>query len=86
MYHETRYTLEFTPDFSLLAFLSGEIQSTNYYVRNYKRIMQNKPNFQKAQINTNSVYKSNYNNFIPLAAQKTNPIQSQSNPISEKPK
>ncbi len=36
---------------SLLAFLSGEIQSTKDYVRNYKRIMQNKPNFQKSQMN-----------------------------------
>ena len=44
MNHEISNTLEFTPDFSLLAFLSGEIQSTKYYVRNYQQKMQNKPN------------------------------------------
>ena len=27
---------------------SNEIQSTKYYVRNYQRIMQNKPNFRKS--------------------------------------
>jgi hypothetical protein len=28
----------------------------------------------------------NYEKFIPLAGQKTNPIQTQSNPISKEPK
>ncbi len=51
---------EFTPDFSFLAFLSGEIQSTNYYVRNYKSFMQNKPNVKYAQINVSSFVKSKY--------------------------
>ncbi len=40
--------------------------------------MQNKPNFQKAQINANSVYTRNYNNYIPLAGQKNKP---KTNPI-----
>ncbi len=40
--------------------------------------MQNKPNSQKAQINANSVYTRNHNNFIPLAGQKNKP---NSNPI-----
>ncbi len=39
---------------------------------------QNKPNFQKTQINANSVYTRNYKNFIPLAGQKNKP---NSNPI-----
>ena len=30
---------------------SNEIQSTKDYVRNYKRFMQNKPNFRKSQMN-----------------------------------
>ncbi len=42
--YEIRNTQEFTPDVSSLAFLSGAIQSTNYFVRNYQRNMQNKPN------------------------------------------
>jgi hypothetical protein len=41
--------------------------------------MQNKPNFQDAKMNLNSLITMNYKNFIPLAGQKTNPIQTQSN-------
>ncbi len=37
--HETRLTQPIRA-----AQPSNEIQSTNYYVRNYKRFMQNKPN------------------------------------------
>jgi len=48
--------------------------------------MQNKPNFQKSQMNENIYNIKDYQNFIPLAVQKTNPIQTQTNPISEKPK
>ncbi len=40
--------------------------------------MQNKPNFQKAQINATSVCTRYYENFIPLAGQKNKP---NSNPI-----
>ncbi len=57
----------------------NEIQSTNYYVRNYKLFMQNKPNLVRRRRIANSVYKRIYNNFIPLAGQKnkpnTNPIK-----------
>ncbi len=36
------------------------INSTNSYVRNYQRIMQNKPNFQKSQMNISYVKTTNY--------------------------
>jgi len=79
IYHELRYTLEFTPDVSLLAFLSGaglyicRESSTNQLL-----FMQNKPNFQDAQMNVNIYNTKNYQNFIPLAGQKNKP---NSNPI-----
>ncbi len=38
----------------------NEIQSTNYYVRNYKLFMQNKPNFQKSQMNVNLYNTTDY--------------------------
>jgi hypothetical protein len=38
------------------------IQSTNYFVRNYQRIMQNKPNFQKSQMNVSIFSKMAYEN------------------------
>ncbi len=56
----------------------NEIQSTKYFVRNYQRIMQNKPNFGKAQMNVNIYYIKDYQIFIPLAGQKNKP---NSNPI-----
>ncbi len=40
--------------------------------------MQNKPNFRKAKMNVNIYYIKDYQIFIPLAGQKTNPIQTQS--------
>jgi hypothetical protein len=40
--------------------------------------MQNKPNFQKAEMNVNSLITMNYKNFIPLAGYKNKP---NSNPI-----
>jgi len=40
--------------------------------------MQNKPNFQKSQMNINSLITMNYKFFIPLAGQKNKP---NSNPI-----
>jgi hypothetical protein len=62
--------------------------------------MQNKPNFLKSQMILSCLYTKDYQNFIPLAGKKTNPIlsglrclrrscrtdQTQTNPISEKPK
>ncbi len=81
-YRDTRYETLYASQFTIH---ENEIQSTNYFVRNYQRIMQNKPNFQKSQMNAYSVYTRNYNNFIPLAGQKnkpnTNPIQTQTKPI-----
>ncbi len=56
----------------------NEIQSTKDYVRNYQRIMQNKPNFRKAQMNVSNIMTRNYKNFIPLAEQKN---KANSNPI-----
>ena len=60
---------------------SNEIQSTKYYVRIYQRIMQNKPNFQKSQMNLSILSKMDYENFIPLVGRKnkpnSNPIQTQ---------
>ncbi len=38
----------------------------------------NKANFWKAQMNVNIYYIKDYHIFIPLAGQKTNPIQTQS--------
>jgi hypothetical protein len=45
--------------------------------------MQNKPNFQDAQMNVSNIMTRNYKNFIPLARYKNKP---NSNPISKKPK
>ena len=61
-----------------------ETRPTKDYVRNYKQIMQNKPNFQKSQMNVNILSKRAYENFIPLAGQKnkpnSKPIKTNSNP------
>ncbi|HUU15538.1 MAG TPA: hypothetical protein VMW72_00185 [Sedimentisphaerales bacterium] len=40
----------------------------------------NKPNFQDAQMNVNSLITTDYKNFIPLAGQKNKPKQTQSCP------
>ena len=52
--------------------------------------LQNKPNFQDAEIYAYSVFTMNYKNFIPPAAQKNKPKQTQfkpkTNPISKMPK
>ena len=69
---------------------SNEIQSTKYYVRIYQRIMQNKPNFQKSQMNLSILSKMDYENFIPLVDHKNKPNQTQfkpnTKPIPEMPK
>jgi len=57
---------------------SNEIRSTKYYVRNYQRIMQNKPNSLNVQIFINIYDKKDYKNFISLAGYKNKP---NSNPI-----
>jgi len=77
MQYAIRNTPEFTPDFILLAFLSGEIQSTKEYVRNYQRIMQNKPNSLNVQIYLNIYDTKDYKNYIPLAGYKNKPNQTQ---------
>ncbi len=52
--------------------------------------MQNKPNFQKDKINATLFATKDYDNKPPRRTPKnkpkTNPIQTQTNPISEKPK
>jgi len=77
MYHETRLTQP-----KRAAQPSNEIQPTKYYVRNYKRNMQNKPNVKYAQINVNSYLKSNYEKLDTWLSGKnkpnSNPIQTQS--------
>ena len=52
---------------------SNEIQSTKDYVRNYQRIMQNKPNFQDVQMNIYPYNTTAYEKFIPLAGYKNKP-------------
>ena len=95
MRHEIHNALEFTPDVSSLAFLSGaildtKIQSTKDYVRNYKRIMQNKPNLPEGKNDAKCVFTKDYENKWQRRVRKnkpnTNPKQTQTNPISEKPK
>jgi len=62
------------------------IRYTKDYVRNYQRIMQNKPNFQKVIINVNSYMKSKYEKLDTLVCRKnkpnSNPIQTQFKPNS----
>jgi len=48
--------------------------------------MQNKPNFNDAQMNVNIYYTKAYNNETASGSRKNKPNQTQSNPISEKPK
>ena len=69
---------------------SNEIQSTKYYVRTYQRIMQNKPNFQDAQMNVSIFSKKDYNNETAFRRGKNKPNQTQfkpnTKPIPEMPK
>ncbi len=53
-------------------------KNPNYYVRNYQRIMQNKPNFKDAQMNVNIYYTKVYNNETASGSRKNKP---NSNPI-----
>jgi hypothetical protein len=86
MNQEIHNSPEFIPDFSSLAFLSGEIQSTKYYVRNYQRNMQNKPNSPNVQIYINLYYIKDYQNFIPLAGYKNKPKTNPNKPNFRKAK
>jgi len=59
-------------------------------INQFESIMQNKPNFRKAQMNVTSLYTKDYENKRLADAAKTKPIQTQykanSNPIPEMPK
>jgi len=48
--------------------------------------MQNKPNVRKSQMNVSNIITRNYKILSRLRGKKTNPIQTQSNPISKMPK
>ena len=58
-YPDNRYETRLTQP-KRAALPSNEIQSTKYYVRNYQRIMQNKPNFRKSQMNVSNYYTTDY--------------------------
>ncbi len=80
-----RYTLEFTPDVSSLAFLSGASLFTLSHLytcrdasTNQLLNMQNKPNLVRRRRIANSVCTMDYEVFILLAGQKNKP---NSNPI-----
>ncbi len=66
--------------------MNHEQQTTN----NKQRIMQNKPNLLDAQMNVNPYNTKEYNNETAFRRGKnkpnSNPIQTQSNPISKMPK
>ncbi len=79
----TRYETLYASQFTLQ---ENEIQSTNYYVRNYQRIMQNKPNFRKSQMNVSNIITRNYNNFIPLAGYKNKPNSNPNKPNCQRAK
>ena len=60
---------------------SNEIQSTKYYVRIYQRNMQNKPNFQKSEINAIPFNATDYENKSNWTLGENKP---NSNPIFRK--
>ncbi len=66
------------------------IHLTNEPVNLQMKNMQNEPNFLETQINVSPVKTKNYENKRPSGRRKnepnTNPIQSQTNPIPERPK
>ena len=82
--------LEFTLGCAYLLFCRGSgdfrisnlcyINSTKDYVRIYKQIMQNKPNFRSAQMNINTIVTMRYVNLGTWRGTKTKPIQSQNKP------
>jgi len=84
MYYETRFTQPKLPKgtpYGGAAQPSNEIRPTKNYVRIYHRIMQNKPNFRKYEMNLIYLYTEDCKNFIPLGGKKTNPIKPNSKPI-----
>jgi len=80
-------------------FLNALMNVTSFYTVDYENISnwklgenkantkpiqsQNKPNFRKAKMNVTSILTKDYENKPPSHSAKTNPIQTQSNPISK---
>ncbi len=65
---------------------SNEIQSTKYYVRNYQRIMQNKPNFRKSQMNLNLYNTTDYENIANWTLGENKPNSNPNKPNLQKAK
>ncbi|MBA7658586.1 hypothetical protein ES703_66545 [subsurface metagenome] len=63
----------------LLVFRCYEIQDTTYDIRytRYDTIMQNKPNFRKAQMNVNFYSQKDYENETAFGLRENKPKQSQ---------
>ena len=72
--------LDIVSDFDIRISSLCYINSTNSYVRIYKQIMQNKPNFRNDKMNTTLDMTSNYKILSLRRGQKTKPIQSQFKP------
>ncbi len=75
------------PRCMLTCFSAGDPLRPSTSVENALQIssfMQNKPNFQKAQINVNIYYIKEYQNFIPLAGQKNKPNSNPNKPNFQK--
>ncbi len=62
------------------------IISTNSYVRIYKLFMQNKPNFQKAQMNVNPYNTTDYENKLQRRVRKNKPNSNPNKPNLRKAK
>jgi len=62
-------------------FMLEKLHSTNYYVRIYQQIMQNKPNFPDAQMSLTNFKTMNYKILSRWPVTKTNPIKPKTNPI-----
>ncbi|MBL7145038.1 MAG: hypothetical protein ISS76_12460 [Phycisphaerae bacterium] len=72
-----RLDFDIVSDFDIRMSSLCYINSTNSYVRIYKQIMQNKPNYKRSQMNLSSFVTSKYEIFSAGSGQKTKPIQSQ---------
>ncbi len=57
--------------------LINDLRSTNYYVRNYKKNMQNEPNLPDDQMNVNKVLTKDYENKPNWTLGENKPNQSQ---------
>ncbi|MBC8472626.1 MAG: hypothetical protein H8D56_24440 [Planctomycetes bacterium] len=72
-----RLDFDIVSDFDIRMSSLCYINSTNSYVRIYKQIMQNKPNFENDKMNITLDMTSNYKVLSAGSGQKTKPIQSQ---------